>query len=668
MSELKPELIKASATEVIDAFLEAASSNNIPITVELITTIVAQSALETGHWAYMYNYNFGNVKATNNWIASGGHYTFFDKKPPHAPAPVSENLTKAEVDYWMKQAKPRTDGEPGLDMKISHKRGDGTYCCYFWASHVQTRFRAFKTLKDGANKFLNKLSGKFKNALSHAKVGDIAGYVATLKGLRYFTAPMYDSIVNGKKRPGYLSSVKYLYKLYLPKVKEIMSNSKDTSLLNSDLPDDDVFRTKSEHIEIHKSGWIELSTGVKVTRLPLMDSSIPGRAARIGFAIAENWLKPLGYRLLTAAEYEELNELSIYIAPYCMPTIAQCKAAGIPLVETAINRFRTAHMMSSAWCDFHDKHVWDELKKLNWDDNKPVVNFGKHWAAPAGCIYGWWYKSGKRIQNLSRFHANEPTFADYATNVFAACDPDVGHSDTDPAPEEKREDYDPSMTHGERAVAWTLERVGVAENPLGSNRGPEVCAWLKPCVRDGYGSEFGEYLAKVGANWCAGACCAAEAATRLSTDPPAVHAYRCSGIEMENDAKACGAWHGIDEVFAGTWEPAEGDIAILKSGNQAWRRHVTRFIERENDDTYRATGGNESNKVSVSGGRRFDDPNLLGFIELPRIKENGEPENYDVIKRAVKLEKDLWNGIVGMDAYDELLREMEEADPRDDGE
>ncbi len=85
--------------------------------------------------------------------------------------------------------------------------------------------------------------------------------------------------------------------------------------------------------------------------------------------------------------------------------------------------------------------------------------------------------------------------------------------------------------------------------------------------------------------------------------------------------------------------------------------------------TFVAIGGNEENRVRLEGGRGFNSPLLLGFIELPRVAPVEDPIveaiNVEVLKRAAELEDRLWRGVVGMDAFDELLAELEATDPRE---
>jgi hypothetical protein len=526
-------------------------------------------------------------------------------------------------------------------MVVGRQLADGRFYCLFWPSHEQARFRAFETLEAGAAAFLRKLTGRYKPALKPAAAGNVAGYVGAIHSLGYFTA--------GLQR--YTNSVQALYRRYLPVAKAAMAGP------FAHLSDTDVFVSQPEDVELADSGWLELASGAKITRTPLVDVK-NGLSARLGWQAADAWLQGAGLRLPTAAEFEELFRAALHIEPYCM-------------VFTAADHH---HMRSHRWCAIHDAEVLARIKaaeEANFfsSDKRPpysYANAGKHWCAPAGAIYGWWYANGRRIQNLSRFHAGVPTYTDYATTVHAVLDAesDVTAGDGD-VPGIDPGELDPDLSHGERAVAWALAQVGIAEQPLGSNKGPEVSAWLKPSQRDGYGPEFGAYLAAAGANWCAAFACAAHAATRLREDPPAVTAYRCSGIELENDAKACGAWREIDLIRSGDWVPHPGDLAIYKSGSQAWRRHVV-LVAEAGPESYRGIGGNEGNKVTDAGGRRFDHPQLLGFVELPRVEELAG--NWEPLKRAVELDRDLWQGVVGIDAFDELLAEMEDADPRDDGE
>jgi len=177
---------------------------------------------------------------------------------------------------------------------------------------------------------------------------------------------------------------------------------------------------------------------------------------------------------------------------------------------------------------------------------------------------------------------------------------------------------DPSLTVGQRAVLFAISEKddGVKEEPNGSNNGPRIKQYLKRCVRDS-APGLGAYLAKAGGNWCAAFFWFCQHIVTFDEDGEEQYPYRCSGLEMENDAKKRGAWRPVSLVLSGEWEPAEGDGVIYKSGTKAWRRHVCRYIKRTDSDNFKTVGGNEGNTIKVTP-RRFDHPKLLGFVEFPR--------------------------------------------------
>ena len=168
-----------SATQVASAFVEACWWSNMRPNHDLIVMLLAHSALETGHWAKLRCYNFGNVKATNGWINTGGDFCFYE---------ASENLDDRTTNALMARAKPRTDGQPGLDMELRGRRTDGRIRCWFWPSNEQCRFRAFKTAHAGAVEYVRKLLGRYAMALVWAQAGNPERYVEELHTLGYFTA------------------------------------------------------------------------------------------------------------------------------------------------------------------------------------------------------------------------------------------------------------------------------------------------------------------------------------------------------------------------------------------------------------------------------------------------------------------------------------------------
>lgn len=176
----------------------------------------------------------------------------------------------------------------------------------------------------------------------------------------------------------------------------------------------------------------------------------------------------------------------------------------------------------------------------------------------------------------------------------------------------------PALSHGQRCVDWMRAQMmaGVCEEPDGSNNGPEVGEWLGACVRDGEPG-IGKYLKARGANWCAAFASAADPATRRESDPAAPHKSRCSGFELESDAKGAGAWRPVQMAVSGVWDPEPGDIVTQQRGRPgSWKRHVTRFVGWIDRawGTLETIGGNERNTICLT---KRSVTELLGFIELP---------------------------------------------------
>jgi hypothetical protein len=198
------------------------------------------------------------------------------------------------------------------------------------------------------------------------------------------------------------------------------------------------------HVQLH-GGWVRLPSGVEITRLPLWDDEHQ-LFARLGWQAADEWLRAQGYRLPTVAELDELHAAALHIEPYPLPTREMCAAQGLPYDWTApgYTVWQTASMRSHAWCAEHDEVVIERYANLP----RPALerpgphsvgevwpacaNIGKHWAAPAGTIYGWWRADGTRIQNPSQFHAGDSTYTDYATTVHAVRDASGDSDDVDP--------------------------------------------------------------------------------------------------------------------------------------------------------------------------------------------------------------------------------------------
>lgn len=206
MSELKAELNTASPEEVAEALITAwEDAVGFNPSVELVATLLAHSALETGHWKAMRNYNFGNIKATNLWIQGGGHFTYYE---------ASENLNAEWTQRALASSKPRTDGKKlGMDCEVRGRTRDDHYIVWFYPNHIQSRFRAFETLADGAKNYVLKLAGRYRKALDYACKGNHLAYVDTIHSLGYFTANL----------SMYRAAIGRLYNQYLPVAEQACS-------------------------------------------------------------------------------------------------------------------------------------------------------------------------------------------------------------------------------------------------------------------------------------------------------------------------------------------------------------------------------------------------------------------------------------------------------------
>lgn len=157
---------------------------------------------------------------------------------------------------------------------------------------------------------------------------------------------------------------------------------------------------------------------------------------------------------------------------------------------------------------------------------------------------------------------------------------------------------------GERLVAWYIleKQAGTCEEPPGSNTGERIRQFHAIAQRDG------RRLGLTRGPWCASML--SYGLSRLDGCPE-WFVPRCSGYELEQDAKAAGAWRDKPE--------APGDICIMGRGTAgSWQRHVCVVTDVPDDSGEFATiGGNERDEVRITG-RNLADGAVRGFIVLPR--------------------------------------------------
>ncbi len=126
---------------------------------------LAKTALETGRWQSMWNYNWGNVKAGAEYH---GMYTCIT---------LNEVLNGRTVWFAPEGELVRKDGPLKYEPLLVPP------------GHAQTRMRAYANAYDGAQQYADFVAnGRYRDAWQRLLAGDPAGYVHALKMKGYFTA------------------------------------------------------------------------------------------------------------------------------------------------------------------------------------------------------------------------------------------------------------------------------------------------------------------------------------------------------------------------------------------------------------------------------------------------------------------------------------------------
>ena len=155
----------------------------------------AQSALETGHWKSISNYNLGGSKKHGEC-----DWTYFT---------TTERFSHAVADKYVASSKP---GSEVTVIKV-----DPTYkTLKFSGKQPMNCFASWEDLDSAAKDHLSMLFRKFPKAIEQAKKGDAKAYVRELKKAGYFTASEeeYSKIVDSIAR----SYTKKLSNVMLPTV------------------------------------------------------------------------------------------------------------------------------------------------------------------------------------------------------------------------------------------------------------------------------------------------------------------------------------------------------------------------------------------------------------------------------------------------------------------
>ena len=138
---------------------------------ESLLVLLAQTALESGRFKSMYNYNLGNIKSTPN---DNRDYTFYKCNEILPIITANKLLQTQKVD--------------GGKVVITKNIDDKTCVVDFYPNHKYARFRAFETLNEGVVDYLNFIEIKYRPAWSAVLAGDPVNFVHLLKENHYFTA------------------------------------------------------------------------------------------------------------------------------------------------------------------------------------------------------------------------------------------------------------------------------------------------------------------------------------------------------------------------------------------------------------------------------------------------------------------------------------------------
>jgi flagellum-specific peptidoglycan hydrolase FlgJ len=134
---------------------------------DVLHIIHAQSALETGHWKYVMNYNLGGAKRHGQC-----DWTYFV---------TTERFKDATADQYLASSKP------GAEVAVV-KVEAGYKTLRFHGKQQMNCFASWEDLDSAAKEHLALLFKRFPSAIEKAKAGDVDGYVSELKRKGYFTA------------------------------------------------------------------------------------------------------------------------------------------------------------------------------------------------------------------------------------------------------------------------------------------------------------------------------------------------------------------------------------------------------------------------------------------------------------------------------------------------
>ncbi len=174
--------------------------------------------------------------------------------------------------------------------------------------------------------------------------------------------------------------------------------------------------------------------------------------------------------------------------------------------------------------------------------------------------------------------------------------------------------HDPKLSHGARAVRWSLAWLGRDMETDGPNNGPLIVAMFSPAMR----RVTNKPIDVRSGEWCAAFFSCASHAALLEDQPLSSipHTYRVSVIELRQDAEAAGCWLSAAEVRNDITLLCEGDGMVLSRGS-GWEGHIVRvlLIDEGRREAW-VVGGNELDMVRISR-VSISDPTFQGVITMP---------------------------------------------------
>jgi hypothetical protein len=390
--------------------------------------------------------------------------------------------------------------------------------------------------------------------------------------------------------------------------------------------------------------WVELRPGLEVFADAL---KVDGVRVTVSAETAQRVADLLGASLTTPLiEDEVYARAAVRLPPFTIPTGPD------------------ASWEQTVW---HSRKIDEALTKLGAEPGELVATVGKSWVLvnalrlPTGgariveghevaANYGWhsrgaphpavsggtpvWQSVGLR-HNLKHHDYSQTLrlargkIISEAQTLVVVRQPGVAfEKDTDPA------FVNPSLSLGERAVAWAREEMRVRPRPDAARRRE----FFSRCVREKGGKL--QRLNLTDGNWCAaGACMAATEVLQPGDVLP--HLYRASGLELERDAVMLGNWLPASEVRAGRAAPSPGDIVILHRGppekwGNAWERHVARVEDWDTPQNFACLDANGAGSQWRRVMRSVDNPALRGFV-LYGERETLEPREDPELERLLSL-------------------------------